>query len=256
MASGRGERAEVVKTRFFDYHTAMTKKPSPVAPVSMGFCVLGYGIPKDMSEDLNYQIYLRTVFNGIFEACAQANVWNPVIVFCGGKTDMWAPYRRTEAQEMKRVFGALMKRPVTRPHTRAWKLLTESTSLSTLDNLLYTKELMERGLFSAKHLTIFCEQTRVDRVKAIARKLFTKARVHPIDFDQSDNRYLDPMKLHYISKGGLSLDMRALKSERVLAAHRTLFKEKLAFLRKAGPDVHVETVRQWWDIQLTKIEKL
>lgn len=233
----------------------MTKKPSPVATVSMGFCVLGYGIPKDMSEDLNYQIYLRTVFNGIFEACAQANVWNPVIVFCGGKTDMWAPYRRTEAQEMKRAFGALMKRPAARPHTRAWKLLTESASLSTLDNLLYTKDLMTAGAFSAKHLTIFCEQTRVARIKMLARKLFTNAQVHPIDFDQSDNRYLDPMKLHCIAAGGLKLDLRALKSEKALAAHRALFKEKFAFLRKAGPDVHAEAVREWWDIQLKKLEK-
>ncbi len=244
----------MVEKKILDYHDDMAKKQQPAISSELLFFVLGYGIPKDILEDQNYEIYLRTVFNTIFDTCAKAQSWNATIVFSGGKTDMWAPYRRTEAQEMKRAFQVLMKRPAVKRQTKTWKLLLEANSLSTLDNFVYIKQLVNARTFSAKQITIFCEQTRFARVKALARTLFAGARVHPVDFDQSANRYLEPATLERLSTEGLKLDRWALKNARNLAKHRELFKEKLVFLRKAGPDAHVDAVRRWWELQLQKLE--
>jgi hypothetical protein len=233
----------------------MTTKHPQAEPGSMCLVVLGYGIPKDILQDQHYEIYLRTIFNTAFEMCTKSGVWNPVILLSGGKTDMLKPYRRTEAQEMARAFKLLMQRPAVKTHTKHWKIVLEQKSLSTLDNFLYLRDVLEQKQIKLGKVVVFCEQTRVDRVKILAKRIFKTATVHPIDFDQSANRYLDPNKIKRIMKEGLKLDLWALKSEANLAKHRALFKEKIAFLREAGPDVHTEAVRAWWDKQLEKVEQ-
>lgn len=244
----------MVEKKIFDYHDDMAKKQQPAITSGLYFFVLGYGIPRDILTDQNYEIYLRTVFNAIFDTCAKTKSWSATVVFSGGKTDMVAPYRRTEAQEMKRAFQVLMKRPAVKQQVKAWKLVLEAGSLSTLDNFVYIKQLMDGQTLSAKQITIFCEQTRFVRVKALAQTLFAGAHVHPVDFDQSANRYLEPAILERLSSEGLKLDRWALKNEQNIAKHRELFKEKLVFLRKAGPDAHVDAVRRWWELQLQKLQ--
>jgi hypothetical protein len=218
------------------------------------YVVCGYGIPADILNDQNYDIYLRTVFNTVFDGCSKTGIWNPHIVFSGGKSDMRKPYRRTEAQEMMKFFRVLMQRPAVKAKVKAWTLLAEMKSLSTLDNIIYVRDLFEQRSIESSSLSIFCEKTRVERVKAITRKIFTKAVVIPIDFDQSANRYLDPALLQRISREGAKFDLWALKSEANLKKHRDIFKEKFVYLRKAGPDVHVEAVRTWWEMKLKELD--
>lgn len=218
------------------------------------FIVCGYGIPADILNDQNYDIYLRTVFNTVFDSCSKTGSWNPLIVFSGGKSDMRKPYRRTEAQEMIKLFRTLMQRPAVKAKVRSWTLIAEMKSLSTLDNFLYVKELLKRRSTELSQLSVFCEKTRTARVKAIARKIFNKVVVLLIDFDQSANRYLDPALLQRISREGAKFDLWALKSEANLKKHRDIFKEKFVYLRKAGPDVHVEAVRTWWEMKLKELD--
>lgn len=239
----------------FDYHDDMTSKQQHALPATACFIIVGYGIPKDILQDQNYDVYLRTAFNKIFDHCAHGGDWSPTIIFSGGKTDMWKPYRRVEAREMMRAFKLLMQRPVVKQYTKAWKLIPEMKSLSTLDNFLYVKELFDQGKIRVKTIGIFCEQTRELRLRSLAKKFFKGAKVYPVDFDQSANRYLDPAKMLRITREGLKFDLWALKNETNLAKHRALFKGKIQFLREAGPDVHVEAVRQWWDKQLEKVDK-
>ncbi len=232
----------------------MTKKQQPAHLVNTCFIVVGYGIPKDILQDQNYDFYLRTIFNKIFDICSISGNWNPVILFSGGKTDMWKPYRRIEAQEMKKAFLSLMQRPAVKAQTKGWKIVLEPKSLSTLDNFLYAKEVLDQKQLYPKKIAVFCEQTRAARVKVLARTFFKRADVHPIDFDQSANRYLDPKKLQRLAKEALKFDLWALESAEHLAKHQALFKEKIQFLRDAGPDAHVEAVRQWWEKQLEKVD--
>ncbi len=225
----------------------LDRSPHPMTPV---FLIPGYGIPRDIEDDLHYSIYLRTAFNAIYEACARSGEWNATIILSGGKTDMVPPYRRTEATEMKKVFRKLVDRKGPKARTKSWKILLEQRSLSTLDNLLFAREILRRKRLSGAAMTFFCETTRTGRMRTLARRIFPKARIVPIDFDQSANRYLDPAFLKEKERQVLAFDLWALQSPTYLKKHHSLFKEKMAFLRKAGPAHHVDAVRAWWEKEL------
>lgn len=223
--------------------------------MSPSFLILGYGIPKNILEDENYGIYLKSTFNAIFDWCAAHDAWDPVILFSGGKTDMVKPYRRIEAKEMIRFFRALMKRPSVKGRVRGWKLVPESKSFSTLDNLLYAADLLRAQKRDEAELIIFGEKTREKRISSLAKKIFRNARFVPIDFDQSANRYLNPAFLKEKEADVLNFDLWALKDPKNLQEHRALFQKRFAFLRKIGPKHHVDAVRQWWEQELRELQK-
>lgn len=214
------------------------------------FLVLGYGIPADIHKDENYNLYLKAAFNRIFDWCTAHNRWDPIIIFSGGKTDMFKPYRRTEAREMIRLFTAIAKRPSVKSWTKRWSLVPETKSLSTLDNLLYASEICNKT-----EIIIIGEHTRRKRILSLARKIFDKTTVFSIDFDQSANRYLDPAFIKRKESKVMKFDSWALEEPSNLKEHRALFKKKFAFLREAGPAKHVDAVKQWWEKELRELEK-
>ncbi|MDD3006946.1 MAG: hypothetical protein PHX30_05220 [Candidatus Pacebacteria bacterium] len=108
------------------------------------FLILGYGIPKDIFEDLEYRSYLAVAFNNIFEYARGHEEEKIHIIFCGGKTDMLAPYKRSEAGEMKKYFEYLEKRKFVKKQTRTWKTYCDMTSLSTLENLLNAQKIIRQ----------------------------------------------------------------------------------------------------------------
>ena len=71
------------------------------------FLILGYGIPKNISKDGNYNFYLKIVFNRIFEITIKKCLIEPLVILSGGKTDCFSPYARTEAEEMTKLFNKL-----------------------------------------------------------------------------------------------------------------------------------------------------
>ncbi|MSR85091.1 hypothetical protein EXS71_01465 [Candidatus Uhrbacteria bacterium] len=214
------------------------------------FLVLGYGIPRNILTDENYRMYLKCVFNHIFAWCVEQDIWNPVIIFSGGKTDMVKPYRRTEAGEMVKLFRTLMGRSAVKRHARLWTLISETRAFSTLDNFLYAKDILRKRKIEMQSMIVFGEQTRLRRITVLARKIFKRSQVITIDFDQSPNRYLDPKFLTQKESEALRFDLVALQGQKALKKHRTLFKQKFAFLRQAGSDHHVEAVRLWWEKEL------
>lgn len=217
------------------------------------FLIVGYGIPKDMSEDLNYRIYLGVVFNTIFTWCVANDSWNPMIIFSGGKTDMYPPYRRSEAVEMRNVFRRLMKRPACVKQVKAWSLLTETMSLSTLDNFIYTKELLKRKNVKDEFVQVFGEFTRKQRLQRQAGHFFKQSLVTAIDFDQAGNRYLESSFIEKREREAYKLEHRVLIGRVPYIQYRQLFVRKIQYLREAGPDAHVDAVRRWWEEQLAAI---
>ncbi len=171
------------------------------------FLVLGYGIPKDIRDDKNYGCYLGLVFNAVFDWCTTHHRWNPVIIFSGGKTDMFKPYHRTEAREMIRLFTSLTHRSAVKERVQKWSLIPETRALSTLDNLLYTADLCSSRKLDQRNVIVFCEQTRQRRISSLAKKVFGKAKVIPLDFDQSSNRYLEPTFIRQKESEALMLDL-------------------------------------------------
>ena len=222
------------------------------------FLIFGYGIPKDILKDENYNFYLKMAFNKIYDLVIKNKIDNPVIITCGGKTDMQKPYKRTEAEEMIKLLRNLIKnQPVLKPITKKWRFIPENQSLSTLENLLNSNQIVIKKNLKKANLFIFCEQTREKRIKVIAKKIFDKNYnflIMPIDFDVSANRYLSPEFLAKKETAELKHSLWALQSPQNLKKHHEIFVEKIEYLRQAGPNVHVETVRKWWERKLEDLK--
>ena len=215
------------------------------------FLVFGYGIPKDILKDENYRIYLNTVFNKIYSISVKNPAAKLLIVFCGGATDMFKSHRRTEADEMIKFFSKLVKqRQFLRPITKNWVFISENKSISSLENLLYGKRIIEKRKVKDGNVFIFCEQTREKRIKIISKKIFDKdfyLRIVPVDFDITANRYLSPELIDKKEKHGIEYALSALQSVEKLKKHHEFFARRLKILREAGTKAHVETVGKFWE---------
>lgn len=213
------------------------------------FLILGYGIPKDILKDEKYNFYFKMVFNRIYDITTRKKVTKPLVVCSGGKTDMFKPYKRSEADEMIKLLKKLSNRPFLKKITRNWLFIPERKSLSTLENILNCKEVIKKKNIKKTNFYIFCEQTREKRIKILAKKILDKNynfQVMPIDFDVSKNRYLPTDYLVKKEKTELDHSLWALRSPENLKKHHKVFEEKIEYLRKAGPKVHVEAVKKWW----------
>jgi len=208
------------------------------------FIVPGYGVPADIFADDAYRAYLGFAFNRIFERAEEGG--GIAVIFCGGKTDMFPPYRRSEAGEMKRYFSQLMRRACVRRKTKGWTLLTDSASLSTLENLLNAKKLAEARKLGGR-VSVFCEFTRRGRIGKFARIIFGRAEILPLDFSLSSNRYLGADYLQAKEREAIAFDSWALRSEENFRKYHRNFVEKFAFLRSYGPDRRQEAIKTWWE---------
>ncbi len=213
------------------------------------FFIFGYGVPKDIHVDENYKRYLAECFNNIFDT---ARGEHARIVFCGGPTDCFPPYRRTEAGEMKKLFLSLAKRTFVKKETKLWSCGLLRKDLSTADNLLYSYAYQKENKLMHIPSTIFCEHTRTNRVRKMRLLVWKKQapQVVGIDFDQSPNRYLDPEFLKQKEAKALKDESKVLLSQEALDAHRNVCKEKLAFFRERDMVNHPEVIEEWWRIQM------
>lgn len=224
------------------------------------FLVFGYGVPKNIIKDEKYNFYLKKVFNKIYSIVTQNNIPKPIIIFCGGNTDGFKPYKRTEADEMIKFFSKLIRdRPSIKSLTENWDLISENKSLSTLENLINSKKIISKRKIKKANFFIFCEQTREDRIKILARKIFDRNfnfRVEPVDFDVSANRYLSPEYLSKKENTELKHSFWALQSPDNLKKHHKFFKEKFEYFRKMGPKAHTNVVKKWWDQKLKELDNM
>lgn len=218
------------------------------------FLVFGYGVPKTILKDENYNFYLKTAFNKIYSSVVKNKITKPIIIFCGGNTDCCKPYKRNEADEMMTLFTTIMKqRPFLKSLTRQWLFISEKKSLSTLENLINSKKIMARRKIKPATWFICCEQTRERRIKILAKKiLHNTVQVMPIDFDTSANRYLPPEYLDKKEKLELKQALWALRRPANLKKHHTVFKEKFEYLRNVEQHTHSQVVKAWWDQKLEK----
>lgn len=221
------------------------------------YLILGYGTPRNIFKDENYNFYLKMVFNRVYDDTINKSIVDPFIIFSGGNTDMIKPYKRTEADEMMRFFKKLASRRGVHEATCKWRFITERKSISSLENILQSKEILQKRKIGQADITLFCEHTRKRRVSILSKKLFSKnlnINVEPIDFDVSPNRYLDSEFLKKKERVELKHCLWALKSPENLEKHHKFFVEKIAYLRKAGPKAHVKAVKQFWQEKLRELE--
>jgi len=212
------------------------------------YLICGYGVPKDINTDDNYRRYLGIVFNTIYSVSAGKPA---TVVFAGGKTDVVKPYKRSEAGEMVRFFKPLMR-------GQDWNLVQETRSLSTVENLLYTKAQLAKKKIHPDSITVFCEATRVARVKALARDVFKGVRVfiNPVDFDLSPNRYLDPAFIAKKEEKTLKIERWVLRDQKHLRVYRRKLEDRIAHFRRTGTKRHIDEIKKWWETELDTLSTL
>lgn len=215
------------------------------------FLVFGYGVPKGILKDENYNFYLKMVLNKIYDISVKNKIKKPLIIFCGGKTDCFKPYGRNEAGEMAKLFAKLIRqKPFLKPITKDWLFISEKESLSTLESLINSRKIILGRTIKRANLFILCEQTRGQRIKILAKKIFNKNynfQILPIDFDVSANRYLPLDYLAKREKMELKHALGALSNPENLQKHHEASEEKLKYFRKIKNKKHADTVKIWWD---------
>ena len=215
------------------------------------YLIPGYGIPKDIEADDNYRRYLGVIFNSILSD--QERGGGALIIFSGGRSDCFKPYKRTEAAEMKRLFTKWSLRPFCRTMTKNWKYAVENRSLSTLDNFLFSKDIIRS--YRVQDVAIFCEMTRAKRVAQLARRILKgiRARVVPIDFDLSSNRYLDKDFLKNKEQAVAKIEDRSLRDPKILMRYRRAMTEKIQYLRRLGNKNQAASIKKWWETKLAQL---
>jgi hypothetical protein len=235
----------MVSLFIFSIPTTMAS-PQPASKKPYVFLVFGYGVPKDIFNDANYRTYLGITFNTIFDLVKNKNV-EAYVIFGGGPTDLFEPYTRTEAAEMKKYFEYLLQRPFLQTYAKKIHLLTEDESLSTLENMLFAKKIIGKKIQGPKKLFIFGEKTREARIKLLSKKIFNKeVKVFSIDFDLSESRYLDAFirdKENIEIKTGLW----ALKNPENMKKYHALFAERIKLLRESPPEDRAKILKEFWE---------
>ncbi|MFN3301648.1 MAG: hypothetical protein ACK413_01280 [Patescibacteria group bacterium] len=220
------------------------------------FVIPGYGIPKDILKDEQQKRYLGLVFNYIFQFCLDNKETRPLIIFCGGNTDIFKPYKRTEAKELKKLFLTLAKRSFVKNYTKNWQYKLREKSLSTLENILEANKIIKK-IKGKKSIYFFTEKTLEFKVKRLAREILkTNFKVIALDFDLSINRYRNPDFINKKESLDIKLALKSLRDRKFFNRYRELLKEKIEYLRKAKAKHHQEAIYKWWQSKIKELEKI
>jgi hypothetical protein len=192
--------------------------------------ICGYGVPKDILTDQNYTTYLVPCFNTLFDRFRDTA---GTIVLSGGHTDLYPPYRRTEAGEMKRWFVRQMK--IARQESGAtlpWKLALDTKALTSIENVFNSRP------YVTKHVEVLIcgDKTRMRRLKKFFQTVFPHQPFTfiSVDFDMSKNRY----RLDHIEKReaiDLEVGLEAIRNPKVFKLRREFARKKIKAMRKLGP---------------------
>ena len=71
---------------------------------------------------------------------------------------------------MKKLFLFFAKRDFVKNYTKSWQYKLENKSLSTMENILFANKIIENTKID-KNIFIFVEQTRVLKIKTLAKKI-------------------------------------------------------------------------------------
>ena len=221
------------------------------------FLIFGYGVPEDILKGENYNRYLNLAFNRIFDIVREQKIEKPLIIFSGGRTDCFPPFHRTEAGEMMKFFLSIASRPFVAESTKNWRYVPEENALSTLENFLYSKEILEKENISEGKIYIFCEHTREKKVTTLAQNFLKEYSfiVISVDFDNSSSRYLDPEFIEKKEGKDMEIYWWAMKNHENFKKFRDILEEKLERLRKVTPEKRTEAINEWWKEKMKEIEE-
>lgn len=202
------------------------------------FIIPGYGTPEDVFKSRIYNVYLKSVFDEIIKHPSSEK---PLIIFSGGNTDMVPPYKKTEAGEMYKLFGK-----ISGDSFNKFTYRLEKRSLSSLENQLYPKEIIDKEKIGHRRIYMFCEKSRVKRLKITADKIFGRIKIIglevPLGKIQQGDKKLIKEKEDLVS----AYSLWALKSKDNLRKFRKTFVKKFEILRNTPEERRDEEIVKMW----------
>lgn len=218
------------------------------------FLIFGYGVPQSIISDAKYSRYLTAVFNSIYQATYNAPI-EPIIITSGGPTDLFTPYKRIESLEMIKFLKHMRKNTGIGAN---WQFIAETESLSSLENLVFCKKIIQEQYLTQIPITIFCEYTRVNRIQTLDKQIFPEAKITicPVDFDTSKRRYESKQLLEAKETQALQEALWALKSTANLHLHHVIYTQKFALLRKTKVEDREVALKKWWQEKIAENKEL
>jgi len=214
----------------------------------IAFIVPGFGMPTDFENDPTYISVINKVVAHISNYKNSHRDHKILVIFSGGNSDLDAPYLRTEAEEMHKMFGKLAGDKLSDVVFE-----TEKQSLSSLDNLLYSQELLGR-YSDIEKVIIFVEETRLNRTKVTAEKVFSvPVEIVPLQL-YSDEQLKDIDLMMKKEELGTKYSLWALQSLENLVKSREQYAQKFKLLRGVEPSQREAALKQWWKDMLAQAE--
>ena len=202
------------------------------------FIVPGYGTPENIYKDSVYKKYLSLVFKEILDFSLKYSKTRITVIFSGGNTDFNKPFKRTESVEMIKLFKKIGGKRIDN-----WKIKKEQKSLSSLENLIYSRQIINKIKKISGKITIFCERTRVARMRITANKILKNVVIIPVDL--LTKKQLESFSfIKEKEKAVLEYSIWALKSRNNLKKYRKIFIDKFKILRKAPKEKREEVLKQ------------
>jgi len=153
---------------------------------------------------------------------------------------MKKPYKRTEAEEMMKLFNNIDSQK-----SENLIKIKEDRSLSTIENLINSKKILEKLRLGNARVNIFCDKLRSYRVETLASEIFNNFEI--ISYKFAGNKYKKVKRLiKEKERLGIKYYLWAMKDKDNWKIYRKNLKERLRILRNTPPNKWNEVEVEIW----------
>lgn len=208
------------------------------------FIVPGYHMPRDIESDEVYMNYFNFTCEKIKKIAGNDRV---TVILSGGNIDMDEPYDRVLSKEMKGLFSKIAEY-----FGLNCIMLTEEKSLSSLENLIYSKNIIN-GIDGEKQIYIFSDLQRSVRTKLTADKIFNNYDLLTIDLSSNEEKQNQDI-VNKKEKIATDFSLWALKSKENMEEFMKVYADKFNLLRSVPEVKRKETEILWWKSMISKYQ--
>lgn len=209
------------------------------------FIVPGYHLPKSIESDEVYIKYFSYVCEEINKLCKDRD--KITVLLSGGNIDMDKPFNRILSQEMKKPFDVVAKKFNINCTT-----LTEEKSLSSIENLIYSKNIIDK-INGDKEIYIFSDLQRSERTKITTDIIFNKYELLTIDLGSKEEKQNQEI-VNKKENLAIKLSLWALKNNENLEEFKNVYIDKFKLLRNVSLENRKEAEINWWKNMILKYQ--
>jgi hypothetical protein len=206
------------------------------------FIIPGYHLPNNIENDEKYIKYFDFACKEIVRISNSEKV---LVILSGGNIDMDKPFDRILSKVMLPLFKSYIDK-----YNINCLVKTEEKSLSSLENLIYSKDILDEFKENLETY-IFCDKQRLERSKILADKVFNNPIMLGVDIShdlEKQNADLVNKKEELATK----FSLWALKSKDNFDKFKSIYNEKYTYLRTVSPEKRKEAEIEWWKEMLSK----